>query len=151
MSSMAVAASHKTGGRAQIRIGKVDARRICGVTAIEAIAASPRLSASESSSMSKRRICIGASGFQLLADQARQIDIEALRMAVSAGVVERRIVILGEEANEGDARKVRPFRTAPRVPETRHVDRRLDGRSLCRNRRGAEQRAGDDEPGQSPW
>ena len=47
----------------------------------------------------------GAGDLHLLADQPREIDIEAGRIAVGTGIVERRIVDLGEEADQRDARR----------------------------------------------
>jgi hypothetical protein len=60
-----------------------------------------------------------AGDFELLADQSRQIDVEAGRMPVGAGIVERRIVHLGHEADLREAREIGTFRPAFRIPETR--------------------------------
>ena len=70
----------------------------------------------------------GAGDLDLVAQRARQIDIEAGRIAVGAGEVERRIIGLGQEADHGDARQVRPVRPPPRVPEAGHRLRRGLGR-----------------------
>ena len=71
-----------------------------------------------------------AGDLELLADHPRQIDIEAGRRAIRPGIVERRIIGFGEEADDVDARQIRPFRPPPRIPETGHgqgVGRRCDG------------------------
>ena len=74
----------------------------------------------------------GAGDFQLLADHPREIDVEAGRIAVGTGVVERRIVDLGDEADQRDARQVRPLRPPPRVPEARDDNgARSDRRAAC--------------------
>ena len=64
-----------------------------------------------------------AGDFDLLADQARQIDIEAGRRAVGPGIVERRVVGLGQKADDADARQVRPLRPPARIPEAGHRHR----------------------------
>ena len=84
----------------------------------------------------------GAGDLDLLADQPRQIDVEAGRRAVGAGIVERRIIGLGEEADDADAGEIRPFRPPARIPEAGHRHRVADRlgsprgcRRLCRHRR----------------
>ena len=68
-----------------------------------------------------------AGDFQLLADHPRQIDVEAGRIAVGPRIVERRIVDFGDEADQRDARKVRPLRPPSRVPKSRDGDRSRRG------------------------
>ena len=58
----------------------------------------------------------------------RQIDVEAGRIAVGAGEVERRIVGFGEKPDHGEAGQIGPVRTPARVPEAGHrLRRRFDG------------------------
>ena len=82
----------------------------------------------------------GAGDLDLLAQRAGEIDVEAGRIAVGAGVVERRVVGLGQEADHGQARQVGPLRAPPRVPEAGHgLGGGLAGRGL---RRGLRRRGG---------
>ena len=62
----------------------------------------------------------GAGDLDLVAQQPRQIDIEAGGIAVGAGEVERRIVGLGQKPDHREARQIGPVRTPPRVPEAGH-------------------------------
>src|SRR5581483_11083807 len=59
-----------------------------------------------------------------------QVDMDTHRVAVRTCIVERRIVGLGEKADDGEARQVWPFRAAPRVPEAWHQRRRRRRRDL---------------------
>jgi hypothetical protein len=96
----------------------------------------------------------GAGNLDLVAQRARQIDIEAGRIAVGAGEVERRVIGLGQEPDHGEARHVRPVRTPPRVPEAGHrlrgrLDRRAGlGLRLRRSTANHHQRGRDRQPGQ---
>src|SRR5262249_43550791 len=58
---------------------------------------------------------------ELLAHDAGKVDVEALRIAVRAGEVERRIVGLGEKADGVEARQIGPLRPPPRIPEARNL------------------------------
>ena len=61
-----------------------------------------------------------AGELELLAQHARQIDVEALRIPVRPGVIERRVVGLGKEPDDTDARQIGLFRpTATNVSNTR--------------------------------
>ena len=81
-----------------------------------------------------------AGDLQLLADHPREIDVEAGRIAVRAGIVERRIVDLGEKADQRDARQVGTLWSPSRIPEAGHGHGRRPG-ACCRSggcsRRGA--------------
>ena len=82
----------------------------------------------------------GAGELELLADQPRQIDVEALRVAVRPGEIERRVVDLGDEADDVDPRHIGPLRPPPRVPESRHLHVRVRERKLCRRGAGSDDR-----------
>ncbi len=62
---------------------------------------------------------------ELLAHHAGEIDVEALRIPVGTGEVERRIVDLGQEPDHADAAEIRPLGTPPRIPEARDLHGRL--------------------------
>jgi len=62
-----------------------------------------------------------AGDVQLLADRPREVDVEARRIAVRTRIVERRIIDLGHEADQGDAAHVGPLGTPARVPEPGHA------------------------------
>ena len=81
---------------------------------------SARLSLSESTSVSKRRICMVQRYFQFVANEPRQIDIESGGIAIRTGVVERRIIDLGRELDQRDAAGVGAFWAPPGIPEARH-------------------------------
>ena len=61
-----------------------------------------------------------AGDLDLVADHPRQIDIEACRVAVGAGEIERRIIGLGQKPDHRQARQIGPVRPAARIPEARH-------------------------------
>ena len=101
-----------------------------GVSAIEAITASPLLLFKRADQRIEAPHLHGAGDLDLLADQPRQIDIEAGGRAIRAGIVERRIIGLGEEADDADARQIGPLRPPPRIPEAGHrhrIGRRAGG------------------------
>ena len=97
--------------------------------------ASPRLLVIASSSVSNRRIWIGAGDLDLVAEQSREIDVEAGGIAVRAGEIERRIVGFGQKPDHREARQIGPVGPPPRVPEAGHRLRRgLHGgfrRTVC--------------------
>src|SRR5581483_1313889 len=64
-----------------------------------------------------------AGGFDLVAQQPRQIDVEPRRVAVSAGIIERRIIQIGEETDGLHLAQIGPLRPAPWIPEAGHNDR----------------------------
>ena len=76
-----------------------------------------------------------AGDLDLLAQGARQIDIEAGRIAVGAGEVEGRIVGFGQKTDHGQAGQIGSVRASARVPEARHCLRRDGGGLRCRGRR----------------
>ncbi len=80
-----------------------------------------------------------AADFELLADGARNLDIEAGKRPVGEIEVQRRIVVGGEEPDRPDAREVRPLEPQRRIPETRRGGR-LRGE---RRRRGEERGEGE--------
>ena len=93
----------------------------------------------------------GAADLDLVADAAGEIDIEAGRVAVLPGIVERRIIEIGQEADGLDARQVGPFRPPARVPKTRHHDasRRRRNALLRRHRRALAGRHRQEHAGDS--
>ena len=60
----------------------------------------------------------GAADVQLLADRARDFDVEADQRTVGEGEIERRIVVVGQEADRAQRRKVGPLEMQVRIPET---------------------------------
>ena len=123
-----IAPGHETRRRAVIRIGEIDLgahfrrRRDRGDCRIALVAVERRNERLEAAHLD------GAGDLELLAHHARQIDVEALRVAVRAGEIERRIVGLGEETDHADARQIGFLRPAPRIPEAGHAHRRRGGR-----------------------
>ncbi|MGY3295100.1 hypothetical protein ACVWWP_008167 [Bradyrhizobium sp. LM3.6] len=83
-----------------------------------------------------------AGDLDLLTQRAGEIDVEAGRIAVGAGVVEGRIVGLGQETDHGQTRQVRPLRPPPRVPEAGHG---------LRGRLGSRLRCGFGRPRKAAW
>src|SRR5205085_12334138 len=67
--------------------------------------------------------------------------VEAGRIAVAAGEVERRKVGLGEKPDAGDVRDIRPLRAPARIPETRHAGGDLQTVGFERQRLGLRARA----------
>ena len=115
-----VAPRHEAGRRAIIGIGEIDLgahlrrhrqRSDDGIAAVGGERIDQRLEAAHLD---------GAGDLDLVAQRARQIDIEAGRIAVGAGEVERRIIGLGQEADHGETRQIGPIRPSPRVPEAGH-------------------------------
>ena len=82
---MANRAGHEARRRAVIRIGEIDLGRMSDVTAIEAIAASALIGVERGHQRFETAHLDGAGDLELLADQPRQIDVEALRIAVRPG------------------------------------------------------------------
>ncbi len=130
-----VGARHKTRRRAVIGIAEIGARarlrrggdrgdhRVAAIVGerIEQRVERPRLD--------------GARDLDLVADQARQIDVESDRIAVRPRIVERRIVDVGEETDALDAREIGPLRPPARIPEARnHNTAQLDGGVIGRRR-----------------
>ena len=60
-----------------------------------------------------------AADLQLLADRARDLDVEAGQRAVGTGEIERGIIVVGQEADRAEPRNVGPFEMQRRVPEAR--------------------------------
>ena len=60
-----------------------------------------------------------AADLQLLADRARDLDVEAGQRAVGTREIERRIIVVGQEADRAEARNVGPFEMQRGVPEAR--------------------------------
>ena len=56
---------------------------------------------------------------QLLADRARDLDVEADQRTVGEGEIERRIVVVGQEADRAQRREIGPLEMQVGVPEAR--------------------------------
>ena len=115
-----VAPDHKTRRHAIIGIGEIEdlsrlrRHRDRGDQRVAAIFRQSRHECIEAAHLD------GAGDFQFIADRAREVDVKAGRIAVGAGVVERRIIGFGQETDDGDARGVRALRAPARIPEARY-------------------------------
>ena len=120
----AVGARHETRRRAVIGIGEIGAaagfrgRRDRGDHRVAPIVVERVEQRIEAARLD------GASSLDLVAQQPRQIDVEAGRIAVGAGIVERRIIEVGEETDDLDARQIGPLRPPARIPKSRAPRRR---------------------------
>ena len=83
-----------------------------------------------------------AGEFQILADGAGEIDVEAGERAIGQREMERRIIVVGEEAQSVQAGKVGLRGAGVRVPETRD-EHRLAQRRARRRSSAAASRSGD--------
>ena len=120
-----IAARHEAAGGAVVGIGEVDLGahlgrdRDRGDDAVAAVLVERRQQGLEAAHLD------GAGELELLAHHAGEIDVEALRIAVRPGEIERRIVDLGQEADHHHPAEIGPLRPPPRVPEARHLHGRL--------------------------
>ena len=140
-----VVARHETCRRAVIGIGEVgalarlDGRRDRGDHGIAAVVLERIEQEVEAPRLDR------AGGLDLVAQQPRQIDVEAGGVAVRPGIIERRIIHFGEEADRLDARQIRTLRPPPRIPETGNGGA-LQRRRTARRDRVCARRAGPSRP-----
>lgn len=79
-----------------------------------------------------------AGDLQFLANGARQVDVEAGERTIGQREIERRIVVVGQEAYRPQAGKIRAIEMKVRIPEARRLDAGV--LRLGRRRRGAGRR-----------
>ncbi len=141
---------HEAGGRAVVGVGEIELR--------------PHLRGRRD--RSDRRVALvavergderlepthlhGALELELVAHHAREVDVEALWIAVGSGEVERRIIDLGEETDHAHPRQVRPLRPPARVPEPGYANTGLGCRQLRGCRRSPEQGSGAEQDEKQP-